>query len=62
MIVKCTTTYTLPNNIEGRHFAENFISIHEWGGAEVQKDIKDDLIKVSINTLVETKETVYGMM
>ena len=60
MLAICTTTYTVLDNEEGRDFAKNFTNIHEWGGAQVRKVIDKGIIKLSIDTVIETKDTVYN--
>ena len=59
MLAICTTTYTVLDNKEGQEFAKNFINIHEWGGAQVRKVIDRGVIKLSIDSVIETKELIY---
>ena len=59
MLAIRTTTYTVLDNKEGREFAKNFINTHEWGGAQVRKVVDKGIIKLSIDSVIETKELIY---
>lgn len=61
MLIKQTTTYTVPYNKDGQEFFRKFKAFHEWGGAQVYIRFLegDKLLEMSIHSIVDTKELIY---
>jgi len=61
MLIKQTTTYTVPYNKEGQEFYKKFKAFHEWGGAQVHTRFLENgkLLEMSIHSIVDTKELIY---